>query len=264
MVQLARSGLDLIISWCFHLQGKIDWESSSRVQGELGDIRVSVPLGPWHLFVIVTQPLLDPPSVLLQDRSGFLPQMWTWGQPLSLQQLCSVSSCLPHKFQLTERRENVQSTTVGNFWWTCQGFIQFNFFFSLNCTTSNRDPTVQNCMLYVGMVVIMNSNIVRSDSDHFYIMKKTRKRKWLLLVWQSFTVFHSKHLRNALFFSFFFSCHQCELFLFSQYFLTSTLQNETMHVLSEWNNKLGWLTLHLVTILPKCFLRTNWTDCTHQ
>lgn len=46
MVQHARSGLDLIISWCFHLQGKIDWESTKRVEGELGDIRVSVPLGP--------------------------------------------------------------------------------------------------------------------------------------------------------------------------------------------------------------------------
>lgn len=94
VVQHARSGLDLIISWRFHLQGKIDWESSSRVQGELGDIRVSVPLGPWHLFVIVTQPLLDPPSVLLRDRSGFLPQTWTWGQALSLQQLRSVSALL--------------------------------------------------------------------------------------------------------------------------------------------------------------------------
>lgn len=125
-VQHARSGLDLIISWRFHLQGKIDWESSSRVQGELGDIRVSVPLGPWHLFVIVTQPLLDPPSVLLEDRSGFLPQMWTWGQARSLQQLRSVSSCLPHQFQFTERRKNVQSSAVADVRWTCYGYIQFS------------------------------------------------------------------------------------------------------------------------------------------
>lgn len=140
MVRLARSGLDLIISWCFHLQGKIDWESSERVQGELGDIRVSVPLGPWHLFVIVTQPLLDPASVPLQDRSGILPQMWTWGQPLSRQQLCSVSSCLPHKFRLqrgvrastaAQWRMHTQLATVTHNLTKC--FVK--------CLTWNRDPS---------------------------------------------------------------------------------------------------------------------------
>lgn len=122
--------LEVGLTWLYHGAFTFKVKSIGRAargcKGGLGDIRVSVPLGPWHLFVIVTQPLLDPPSVLLEDRSGFLPQMWTWGQALSLQQLRSVSSCLPHQFQFTERRKNVQSSAVADVRWTCYGYIQFS------------------------------------------------------------------------------------------------------------------------------------------
>lgn len=75
-------------------------------------IRVSVTLGSWHLSVMMTQAHFDPPSTPLQERSRFMPRVWTWGHSISLQQLLSVSTCQLHKFQFSGGNENGEDKTV--------------------------------------------------------------------------------------------------------------------------------------------------------